>query len=361
MSLLAEFDPAIGITLNGGDVSDWDGGNSNIVSQSSAILQPAFVADGHLGHPGVQGFGTEFLMAANGSILDIPTSDITIVTVSVPAATLGGRFLGKTFNTAGSSPGYQHFTQASGKISTKYADGSSRRAVDSTDGAAVIGSLLIAQSQFGFPGNRDLHIDGSLDNFASQDQGGVLVSLTTTAKFGIFAVDNLGNPRFSGTYLLIRIYDSAEDMDAIFTELNDRFSTSASPPIINIPQSNQSSSLIKSGALIPPSSSPNDMNIIKTSKTFYFESSVIQTAFVILKAGNVPLVITSIVLSSEVGNGITLSTDKNGDYKKTLLNPRKKQSLGKGNNSILTLEPNESLLLTTTVDGFFSMTLSVME
>ena len=124
-----------------------------------------------------------------------------------------------------------------------FADGVSKAGWEGTALTDFINHAII-QSRFNTtPNTANLHVNGSADEVVSQASGTVTGSLTSTPKFQLGNAAGFG---MDGDVLEIRIYDSGEDLDAEFAELDFTYSN----PPGTIPPAAGSSSFAKLSLLL---------------------------------------------------------------------------------------------------------------
>lgn len=86
-TLVADFDPSSGITLNGGNVASWAEKIANYtVAQATGGLQPAFVANAYAGNPGVRFNGTATATLKNTVANLIAGGARTVMAMVLPGA-----------------------------------------------------------------------------------------------------------------------------------------------------------------------------------------------------------------------------------------------------------------------------------
>lgn len=221
MSLLGRYISTAGVGLDGPDLTDLadQTSNGNDFDQVVGINRPTLVPNAYNGFPVIRFTATQFLESLSTSGLNVDTKDITLVYVGINKSNTNNR---EIFNKQ--QGGQQRYRMLINNDKGRF------QVVEAgLDFYTVLSSTytnftnhLIMQGRWNTtPNTAEMHLDGVLDNDATETLGTVTASLDTTTK----ATIGLATNSMDADLLELRIYDSNEDFDAIFTELNTLYSS----------------------------------------------------------------------------------------------------------------------------------------
>jgi len=220
MSLLGRYISTAGVTLNGSNVSAWadQSGNGNDLDQVVAINQPLFVSNSHNGFPVIRFNTTQFLESLSTSGLNVGTNDLTLVFVGIAKSNTNDRNIIQ--KQQGALQRYQFIINNDKGLGRTVESSGDFYTILSSTYTNFTDHLIMMTRWNTTPNTMEMHVDGVLDNDATETLGTVTGSLDTTTKAQI---GNFVNS-LDADLLELRVYDSGENFTTLFDELDATYS-----------------------------------------------------------------------------------------------------------------------------------------